>query len=128
MEESATSSARVNRTKAQPVSNGGPSYGLQEINEPQAPLDAKREDGYFDGTIAIQGVRAYDPSMNQWTAPDAYSGDVHDPMSQHPYMWNENNPVNTVTQADICSSFHWVMVRPHWTTALLKGVMPISLG
>ena len=64
------------QTKAQPVSNGGPSYGLMEINEPQAPLDAKRGDGYFDGTIAIQGVRAYDPSMNQWTAPDAYSGGV----------------------------------------------------
>jgi hypothetical protein len=31
--------------------------------------------------------------MNQWTTPDAYSGDVHDPMSQHPYMWNSNNPV-----------------------------------
>jgi hypothetical protein len=56
-------------------------------------LDAGREDGYFDGTVAIQGVRAFDPNMNQWTTPDAYSGDVHDPMSQHPYMWNENNPV-----------------------------------
>ena len=50
-------------------------------------------DGYYDGNIAIQGVRAYDPNMNQWTSPDAYSGDVHDPMSQHPYMWNGNNPV-----------------------------------
>jgi RHS repeat-associated protein len=56
-------------------------------------LDAGREDGYFDGTVAIQGVRAFDPNMNQWTTPDAYSGDVHDPMSQHPYMWNGNNPV-----------------------------------
>ncbi len=56
-------------------------------------LDAARSDGYYDGNIAIQGVRAYDPNMNQWTSPDAYSGDVHDPMSQHPYMWNNNNPV-----------------------------------
>ncbi len=71
---------------------GGPSdQNIASISAP--PLDAKREDGYFDGTIAIQGVRAYDPNMNQWTAPDAYSGDVHDPMSQHPYMWNDNNPV-----------------------------------
>jgi RHS repeat-associated protein len=58
-----------------------------------AILDAGREDGYYDGTVSIQGVRAYDPNMNQWTTPDAYSGDVHDPMSQHPYMWNNNNPV-----------------------------------
>jgi RHS repeat-associated protein len=56
-------------------------------------LDASREDGYFDGTLSLQGVRAYDPNLNQWTTPDAYSGDVHDPMSQHPYMWNDNNPV-----------------------------------
>jgi RHS repeat-associated protein len=56
-------------------------------------LDASREDGYFDGTLSLQGVRAYDPNLNQWTTPDAYSGDVHAPMSQHPYMWNDNNPV-----------------------------------
>lgn len=31
--------------------------------------------------------------MNQWTMPDAYAGDVHDPMSQKPYMWNGNNPI-----------------------------------
>ena len=31
--------------------------------------------------------------MHQWTTPDAYAGDVHDPMSQKPYMWNGNNPV-----------------------------------
>ena len=107
------------QTKAQPVSNGGPSYGLQEINEPQAPLDAKREDGYFDGTIAIQGVRAYDPNMNQWTAPDAYSGDVHDPMSQHPYMWNDNNPVqyrgpNWLRQSAQLSDAGWIVHQGYW--------------
>jgi RHS repeat-associated protein len=57
-------------------------------------LDATRQDGYYDGSITIQGARAYDPNMNQWTTPDAYSGDVRDPMSQHPYMWNSNNPVS----------------------------------
>ncbi len=57
------------------------------------PLDASRDDGYSDGTLSFQGVRAYDPNMNQWTTPDAYSGRVNDPMSQHPYMWNDNNPV-----------------------------------
>lgn len=78
-------------------SSGGPSdyYGQDENTtwSGAAPLDTTRQDGYFDGSLAIQGVRAYDPQMNQWTTPDAYSGDVHDPMSQHPYMWNGNNPV-----------------------------------
>jgi hypothetical protein len=45
------------------------------------------------GDIAIQGVRAYDPTSSKWTTPDAYSGDVHDPLSQKQFMWNGNNPV-----------------------------------
>jgi hypothetical protein len=40
----------------------------------------------------IQGVRNYDTGMGQWTTPDVYKGNVHDPMSQQPYMWNRNNP------------------------------------
>jgi hypothetical protein len=67
-----------------------------------AILDAGREDGYYDGTVSIQGVRAFDPSMNQWTTPDAYSGDQHDPMSQHPYMWNNNNPVQYEDPSGYC--------------------------
>jgi len=39
-----------------------------------------------------KGVRTSDPTIGQWNAPDAYAGDVHDPMSQKPYMWNQNNP------------------------------------
>ena len=74
---------------------GGPAPGTnsQTWTGGKPTLDASREDGYFDGSVSFQGVRAYDPNMNQWTTPDAYSGDVHDPMSQHPYMWNANNPV-----------------------------------
>jgi RHS repeat-associated protein len=52
-----------------------------------------REDGYQIEDLTIQGVRAYDPTTSQWTAPDAYAGDVHDPMSQKPFMWNGNNPI-----------------------------------
>jgi RHS repeat-associated protein len=65
-------------------------------------LDASREDGYFDGTLSLQGARAYDPNLNQWTTPDAYSGDVHDPMSQHPYMWNDNNPLEYEDPSGYC--------------------------
>jgi hypothetical protein len=39
-----------------------------------------------------QGVRTFDTTVGQWNTPDAYAGDVHDPMSQKPYMWNRNNP------------------------------------
>jgi len=52
----------------------------------------QRSDGIWDGWNNIQGARAYDPSVGQWTAPDAYQGDVQDPASQRPYMYNNNNP------------------------------------
>ena len=51
-----------------------------------------RADGINDGVNTIQGVRAYDPTAGQWTAPDAYPGNVRDPMTQKAYMWNGNNP------------------------------------
>jgi YD repeat-containing protein len=51
-----------------------------------------RTDGYAIGQVMLQGVRAYDPATNQFITPDAYAGDVHDPMSQKPFMWNRNNP------------------------------------
>jgi RHS repeat-associated protein len=52
-----------------------------------------RADGYGMGALTVQGVRAYDPGAAQWSTPDAYQGEVHDPMSQRIYMWNGNNPV-----------------------------------
>ncbi len=49
-------------------------------------------DGWTLGRDTWQGVRTYDGSVGQWNTPDAYAGDVHDPMSQKPFMWNRNNP------------------------------------
>jgi YD repeat-containing protein len=51
-----------------------------------------KSDGFNDGQNTIQGVRTYDPQSGTWTTPDAYRGDVHNPMSQKPFMWNGNNP------------------------------------
>ncbi len=55
-------------------------------------LSMTRSDGYSLGNISIQGVRTYDDTSTQWTTPDAYAGDVRDPISQKPFMWNDNNP------------------------------------
>jgi hypothetical protein len=77
-----------------PAAGGGPSaVDFTPMTMGYPSLGALREDGYSDNINTFQGVRAYDSAMNQWTTPDAYSGDVHDPMSQKPYMWNGNNPV-----------------------------------
>jgi len=55
-------------------------------------LFERATDGYSDIYNVIQGVRAYDPQLGGWTSPDAYAGNVHDPASQKPYMYNRNNP------------------------------------
>lgn len=66
-------------------------------------MSASRSDGYTDALNVFQGVRAYDPNSAQWTSPDAYSGDVHDPMSQKPYMWNNNNGVAYADPSGYCA-------------------------
>jgi YD repeat-containing protein len=57
-------------------------------------LGMPRADGLTDGFDTIQGVRSYDNTSGSWTTPDAYAGDVHDPMSQKSFLWNGNNPVS----------------------------------
>jgi RHS repeat-associated protein len=52
-----------------------------------------RGDGYGMLGGIVQGARTYDPTSGQWLTPDAYAGDVSDPMSQKPFMWNGNNPI-----------------------------------
>ncbi|MHB8432954.1 MAG: DUF6531 domain-containing protein [Candidatus Tyrphobacter sp.] len=62
-----------------PIGNGG-------------VLGMPRTDGLTDGTDTIQGVRTYDSNAGTWTTPDAYAGNVDDPVSQKSYMWNGSNP------------------------------------
>lgn len=38
-------------------------------------------------------MRSFDGQIGAWTTPDAYSGEVDDPMSQKSYVWNRNNAV-----------------------------------
>ncbi|MBV8367669.1 MAG: RHS repeat protein [Candidatus Eremiobacteraeota bacterium] len=57
-----------------------------------ALLTIAKGDGIGDGYNTVQGVRTFDPQAGVWNTPDAYHGDVHDPMTQKPYMWNRNNP------------------------------------
>jgi YD repeat-containing protein len=52
-----------------------------------------RKDGYNMAGGLVQGARAFDMTSNQWLTPDAYAGDVHDPASQKPFMYNNNNPM-----------------------------------
>jgi hypothetical protein len=51
-----------------------------------------RTEGFDWGSLTIQGARVVDNTTGQWTTPDSLGGDVNDPTSQKPYMWNRNNP------------------------------------
>ena len=59
---------------------------------PGGGFDYVRVEGFNYGTLTFQGARAIDNATGQWTTPDAYAGDVHDPMSQKSFMWDRNNP------------------------------------
>lgn len=61
-----------------------------------------RSDGYAMVGGIVQGARTYDPTSGQWLTPDAYAGDVEDPMSQKPFMWNANNPVEWSDPSGYC--------------------------
>jgi hypothetical protein len=59
---------------------------------PGGGFDYLRPEGFNYGYLTFQGARAVDNASGQWTTPDAYAGDVHDPMSQKAFMWDGNNP------------------------------------
>jgi|HubBroStandDraft_5_1064220.scaffolds.fasta_scaffold37857_1 RHS repeat-associated protein len=64
----------------------------------------QRPNGYSMVGGWVQGVRTFDPTSGEWLTPDTYAGDVHDPMSQKPFMWNDNNPVQWSDPSGYCSS------------------------
>ncbi len=61
-------------------------------------------DGWTLDNNTWQGVRTFDASIGQWNTPDAYAGDLHDPMSQQPYMWNSNNPYQYSDPSGFCTA------------------------
>jgi hypothetical protein len=47
-----------------------------------------------DGLETFEGTRTIDAGgTQQWNEPDPYSGEVGDPLSEQPYMWDRNNPI-----------------------------------
>jgi YD repeat-containing protein len=47
-----------------------------------------------DGHSSIHGVREVTGATGTWSTADAFDGFADDPMSQRPYMLNNNNPLN----------------------------------
>lgn len=43
-------------------------------------------EGFQWSALTIQGARVIDSATGQWKTPDAYAGDIHDLMSQKPFM------------------------------------------
>ena len=65
--------------------------------------DAKvTADGWSLDYETWQGVRTFDPAVGQWNTPDAYAGELTDPISQKPVMWNRNNPYEYEDPSGYC--------------------------
>jgi hypothetical protein len=75
-------------------------------------LPYNRLEGFDWSGVTIQGARVVDSSTGQWTTPDAYAGDVHDPMSQKPYMWDRNNPYEYSDPSGYCI----------WDLCIVEGI------
>jgi YD repeat-containing protein len=74
----------------------------------EGPISEPATDGIFDGFNVIQGVRAMNNATGQWTTPDAYTGDIRDPMSERAYLWNRNNPVTYRDPTGYCAEC-WII-------------------
>lgn len=73
--------------------SGSTSPSFLSTSHNVSELTYSQPDAITDGFVSLQGVRTTDATSGQWTTPDAYEGDIHDPMSQVKYMWNNNNPI-----------------------------------
>jgi hypothetical protein len=71
-------------------------------------------DSITDGLQTIQGVRTVEADVQQWSTPDAYAGNVGDPMSQKPYMWDRNNPYSYHDP----SGYIWTYIDPALTSII----------
>ncbi len=59
--------------------------------DPAGALEYGRLEGFDYGGLTFQGARTVDSASGQWTTPDAFAGNVHDPQSQKAFMWDRNN-------------------------------------
>jgi RHS repeat-associated protein len=59
----------------------------------------------------IQGVRAFDPELGSFTTPDAFAGNIGDPMSSKPFMWDGNNPIEYSDPSGFDTCSHGVIDR-----------------
>ncbi len=87
-------------TVYEPASDGSPP--IFDGGQPETILEYTHPDGFYTPLGRIQGVRAMDTDLGTWKSPDAYAGDVRDPLSQKPYMWNGNNPFEYSDPSGYC--------------------------
>jgi hypothetical protein len=96
---------------------GAGAAGTTGYQSAMVPEQYVRGDGFMVAGVQINGVRAFDPNLGAWTTPDAYEGEVHDPVSQQRYMWNRGNAVDYSDP----SGYYAVVGRP----AGISGVVAV---
>jgi hypothetical protein len=113
----ATGSTGFNPLDPSTVSGAG-AAGTTGYRAANVPEQYVRGDGFMVAGVQINGVRAFDPNLGAWTTPDAYAGDVHDPVSQQRYMWNRGNAF----QYSDPSGYDVVIYVPGMTITRVPGV------
>jgi hypothetical protein len=96
-----TGSTGFNPLDPNTVSDGG-AVGTTGYHAANVPEQYVRGDGFMVAGVQINGVRAFDPNLGAWTTPDAYEGEVHDPVSQQRYFWNRGNAVDYSDPSGYC--------------------------
>lgn len=87
--------SKINYIKLPPTAYLTGSFPAEGTPPVGVTFDMTRTDGYQVGALSLQGARAYDPSLEQWTTPDVFKGSAADPTSQWAYAWNNGNPITS---------------------------------
>jgi YD repeat-containing protein len=98
----ATGSTGFNPLDPNTITGAG-AAGTMGYQAALVPDQYVRGDGFMVAGVQINGVRAFDPNIGAWTTPDAYEGNVHDPVSQQRYMWNRGNAFDYSDPSGYCA-------------------------
>jgi hypothetical protein len=65
-----------------------------------SPLSSTQYGGLI--SMTFQGGRAYNPATQSWMTPDAYQGEIDNPLSQESFVWNGDNPYQYSDPSGYC--------------------------
>lgn len=59
----------------------------------------------YESELYFLRVRYYDPSLGRFTSRDPYAGSIQNPLSQNPYIYAHDNPINLSDPSGRCIAY-----------------------